>query len=89
MDICKNIYDQYMNRSAFTIRANRGKIRCAVHVKPCNILTGDRPVFKQYIVITNNSKKDLYVDKYTELGLLMYGYDPFTCLSATIRPSVN
>jgi hypothetical protein len=84
----KNIYDQYMNRSKFTIRANRGKIRCAVYIKPCNIYIGDRPVFKQYIVLTNESKKDIHVDKYTELGLLMYGYDPFTTLSATIHPSV-
>jgi hypothetical protein len=83
-----NLHDNYMNRTAFTIRANGGKIRCAVYVKPCNIVTGERSVFKQYIVLTNYSKKDFYVDKYTELGLLMSAYDPYTCLSTTIRPSV-
>jgi hypothetical protein len=83
-----DLHDQYMNRTKFTIRANGGKIRCAVYVKPCNIVTGERSVFKQYIVLTNESKKDFYVDKYTELGFLMSAYDPFTCLSTTIRSSV-
>jgi hypothetical protein len=81
-------YDQFMNRTAFIIHANRGKIRCAVYVKPCNVVTGDRSIFKKYIVLTNESKTDFYVDKYTELGLLMFGYDGFTCLSASIGKSV-
>ena len=83
------IYDNYMNRTKFKISANRGKIRCALYDKPCNIMTGSRSKLKRYIVITNESDKDFYIDKYTELGLLIFGYDGYQHLSATFYPQFD
>ena len=77
------LFDTYMNRTKFTIRANGGKVRCAIYEKPCDISTRDRVNFKGYIVIQNISNKDFRVDKYTELGLLIFGYCGFTHLSPT------
>ena len=71
------IYENYMNRSKFIISGNGGKIRCSLYDKPCNIMTRSRSKFKQDIVITNKSAKDFFVDKYTELGLLIHGYDGY------------
>jgi hypothetical protein len=77
------LYADYMNRSIFKICANRGKIRCALFDKPCNIMTGSRSKLKGYIIITNVSSNDFFVDKYTELGTLIFGYDGFTQLCTT------
>jgi hypothetical protein len=74
------LFDQYMNRSKFKICANGGKQQCAIYEKPCDIFTGVYSHLKGNIVITNVSNTDFYVDKYTELGLLFFGYFGFTRL---------
>jgi hypothetical protein len=70
-----HLYENYMNRSKCKISGNGGKIRCALYGKPCNILTKSRSNLKGLIVITNKHDQDFFVDKYTELGTLVYGYD--------------
>jgi hypothetical protein len=68
------LFDQYMNRSKFKISANGGKICCAIYGKPSDIFGGIRTTFKGFIVLTNESENDFFVDKFTELGLLIFGY---------------
>jgi hypothetical protein len=75
------LFNQYMNNSKFKIQANGGIIRCAIYGKPSDIFTGICSNFKGYIVLTNVSNKDFYVDNYTKLGLLIFGYCRFTHLS--------
>jgi hypothetical protein len=70
-----HLYENYMNRTKFKISGNGGKIRCALYGKPCNIMTSSRSSLKGYIVIKNRCDKDFFVDKYTELGALVFGYD--------------
>jgi hypothetical protein len=76
-------YDKFMNRTRFIIRANGGRVRCVLYEKPCSIKARDRENVKGYIMIQNVSKTDFCVDKYTELGLLLFGYCGFTHLSPT------
>jgi hypothetical protein len=83
-----HLFDQYMNRTKFKIRANGGKIQCDIYEKPCDISAGVRSHFKGYIILRNVSNTDFYVDKYTELGLLFYGYCGFTHLMPTIGHGV-
>jgi hypothetical protein len=76
-------YGNFMNRKRFKIDANGGIVRCAIFEKPCSIKKREKTIFKGYIVIKNISTKDFFVDKYTELGLLIFGYCGFTHLSPT------
>jgi hypothetical protein len=76
-------YDKFMNRSRFTIRANGGRVCCVLYEKPCSIKRRDRSNVRGHIVIQNVSKADFCVDKYTELGLLLFGYCGFTHLAST------
>jgi hypothetical protein len=82
-------YDHHMNRKSFTIPGNRGRVKVKLFNKPCDINSGQYLQNNGFIVLTNYSANDFFVDRYTLLETLIsrysnlrgtfYLYDPDSC----------